>query len=251
MNNALHKGYIQSFEVKDVDTKSGTLVQAYTRYNVVDSDKDRGRKGMFNKAWRENKSRIRHLVNHDSDWSVGDPAEFWEDDEYAYMKSNIGTHDDGRDFIKMVESNLIKEASYGYNVTKSNKLKDGTTELLEVKLWEVSSMTSWGANEFTPVISLTKGADKSALFDDYVERLLNYESFIKNTTATDKAIKAAIVERDQIKSFLKTILHKTGTEAVLHEKETLQPQLMDRNVLDTQIKALWAQIEVEKQLLTA
>jgi HK97 family phage prohead protease len=251
MTMVLHKGYIQPFEVKDVDTRSGTLVQAYTRYDVVDSDNDRGRKGMFNKAWRENKDRIRHLLNHDPNRAVGNPVEFWEENEYAYMKSNISTDFEGQDFIKKVESKLIKEASYGYTVTKSNKLKDGTNELLEVKLWEVSSLTSWGANQFTPIISLTKGMDKTALFEDYVERLVNYETFIKNSTATDQAIQEAMVERDQIKSFLKTLIHKTGTEAVLQSKETLQPQLMKEDVLDSQIKGLLAQIEIQKQLLTA
>jgi HK97 family phage prohead protease len=249
VNKPLHKGYIESFEVKDFDAKSGTLVQAYTKYDVVDSDNDRGRKGMFIKTWRENKDRIRHLLNHDSNRAVGNPVSFWEDGEYAYMKSNISTDSEGTDFVKKVESNLIKEASYGYTVIKSNKLKDGTNELLEVKLWEVSSLTSWGANQFTPVISLTKGMDKTALFDDYVERLLNYESFIKNSSATDEAIIEAMGERDQIKSFLKTLLHKTGTEAVLPQKETLQPQLMTDEFLDT--KSIVALIEIQKQLLTA
>lgn len=242
----LEKGYVQSFEVKDMDMKTGYFEQAYTRFDIKDSDEERGRKGMFTKTWRENFNRIRHLVNHDSSWPVGEPKKFWEDNEYAYIGSQIGSHTDGEDFKKMVDSKLIKEASYGYTVIKSNKLKDGTTELLEVKLWEVSSLTSWGANEFTPVINLVKGMDRVELFDDYLERLVTLESFCYKSTASDKLLQQLELERDQIKSFLKTLL-KTGTEA---EQVSLQPQLND-DVLDIQIKAFSAMIEVQKQLLTA
>lgn len=242
----LHKGYVQSFEVKDIDMKSGTFIQAYTRYDVRDSDNDYGRKGMFTKTWKENFARIRHLVNHDTDWAVGEPQKFYDDNEFAYMQSQIGSHTDGEDFKKMVDSKLIKEASYGYTVIKSNKLKDGSQELLEVKLWEVSSLLGWGANEFTPVITLVKGRDKAAMFDDYLERLVTLESFCYKSTASDKLLQQLELERDQIKSFLKTLI-TTGTEAV---HETLQPQLNDA-VLNTQIKGLLAQIEIQKQLLTA
>jgi HK97 family phage prohead protease len=242
----LHKGFVQSFEVKDIDSKSGFFRQAYTRYDVKDSDEDRGRKGMFTKTWRENAKRIRHLLNHDTDRPVGEPQKLWEDNEYAYIDSQLGTNNDGEDFKKMVESNLIKEASYGYTVIKSNKLKDGSNELLEVKLWEVSSLTGWGANEFTPVISFVKGMNKSDLFEDYLQRLVALESFCKNSTATDHTLQKLELERDQIKSFLKTLL-TNGTEA---EPVSLQPQLND-GVLDIQIKAFSAMIEIQKQLLTA
>lgn len=246
MNKPLEKGFIQSFEVKDVDLKTGFFKQAFTRFDVLDSDKERGRKGMFNKTWQENKSRIRHILNHDYTHPLGDPQKFYEEGDLAIMESQIGSHNEGKDFLLMVDSGLVKEASYGYNVIKSNKLKDGTTELLEVKLWEVSSLTGWGANEFTPVLAFQKGADRSQLFDEFTERYLHLESFCYKSTATDKTLQKLELERDQIKSFLKTLLHKTGTEA---DDVSLQPQLMGDEFLDT--KSIVALIEVQKQLLTA
>lgn len=244
MNKPLEKGFIQSFEVKDVDLKTGFFRQAYTRYDVVDSDNERGRKGMFTKTWSENKNRIRHILNHDYTHPVGDPQKFYDEGDMAIMESQVGTHNEGKDFLLMVDSKLIKEASYGYNVIKSNKLKDGSTELLEVKLWEVSSLTGWGANEFTPVLAFQKGRSKSELFDEMTERYLELESFCYKSTATDKTLQKLETERDQIKSFLKTLLN-TGTEA---ESISLQPQL-NEDVLDT--KSIVALIEIQKQLLTA
>jgi HK97 family phage prohead protease len=245
VNKPLEKGFIQSFEVKDVDLKTGFFRQAYTRYDVVDSDKERGRKGMFTKTWQENKNRIRHILNHDYTHPVGDPQKFYDEQDLAIMESQVGSHNEGKDFLLMVDSKLIKEASYGYNVIKSNKLKDGTTELLEVKLWEVSSLTGWGANEFTPVLAFQKGISRAQLFDDFTERYLELESFCHKSTATDKTLQKLELERDQIKSFLKTLLTQTGTEA----DDSLQPQLMKEDVLDT--KSIVALIEIQKQLLTA
>lgn len=240
----LIKGYIQPFEVKDVDSKTGIFVQAYTRYNVLDSDKDRGRKGMFTKTWKENFSRIRHQVNHNKDWTVGDPQRFWDDEEYAYMESKIGTHNEGQDFIKMVESKLIKEASYGYEVIKSNKLEDGTTELLEVKLWEVSSLTGWGANEFTPVISLQKGMEEKSV-EESLEWYVDAKSFVRNSTATDFCIKQ--IESD-IKVFEQRLLKLAKrTEAA----DALQPPLEEKQVEELDTATILGFIEIQKQLLTA
>jgi HK97 family phage prohead protease len=248
VNKPLEKGFIQSFEVKDVDLKTGFFRQAYTRYDVLDSDQERGRKGMFTKTWSENKSRIRHILNHDYTHPVGDPQKFYDEGDMAIMESQVGSHNEGKDFLLMVDSKLIKEASYGYNVIKSNKLKDGSTELLEVKLWEVSSLTGWGANEFTPVLAYQKGRNKAELFDEFTERYLALESFCYKSAATDKTLQKLELERDQIKSFLKTLLTHTGTEAE-QEDVSLQPQLMKEDVLDT--KSIIALIEVQKQLLTA
>lgn len=219
MSNQLIKGYIQSFEVKDIDTKSGTFVQAYTRYDVKDSDGDYGRKGMFTKTWAENFKRIRHLLNHDTDRPVGEPQKFYDDNEYAYMQSQIGKHDLGSDFIKMVDSGLIKEASYGYSIIKANKLKDGSQEILEVKLWEVSSLTGWGANEFTPVIALQKGMDKQSLIKKHLDHYAALDSFCRSSDATDFTLQQLEIEKKHVENFLTQL--STVAEP---EEAPLQPQ---------------------------
>jgi HK97 family phage prohead protease len=195
--NDVYKIKSFDFPVKDVDLSSRTVVQAYTRYNVVDSDGDIGRKGMFNKTWSENMSRIKHLLNHDTTKPLGKPEQLWEDTEYAYGKSKIGTHALGDDFIKMADSGLITEASYGYRTMKENKSKEGN-ELLEVKMWEWSSLTAWGANQYTPIISLTKGLSKIEQADKITTRIKALEKFCRNSTATDETIELLLLELKQL-----------------------------------------------------
>lgn len=218
MNKQLQKGFIQPFEVKDIDAKSGFFKQAFTRYNVMDSDRDRGRKGMFTKTWAENFPRIRHILNHDYTIPLGAPLRFYDENDYAIMESQLGTNDDAEDFKKMVESNLIREASYGYTIIKADKQSDGSQDLLEVRLWEVSSLTGWGANEYTPVLAFQKGKDKAKALTDYIERYENLVSFCAKSTATDKTLQQLELERDQIKSFLVNLLGSTEAEDV-----SLQP----------------------------
>lgn len=227
MVNCLKKGFIESFEVKDIDKKSGLLTQAYTRYNVVDSDEDRGRKGMFTKTWKENFSRIRHLLNHNVDKAVGNPVKFWEDDEYAYYQSQIGTHDLGRDFAEMVDSNLIKEASYGYTVIKSNKLKDGTNELLEVKLWEVSSLTGWGANQYTPITSFTKSMDKAAFIKTHLEKYAALDRFLYTSKATDATLQELEIEKKNMEQQLIQLFSTPAEE----QSSSLEPEVKDAGLL--------------------
>lgn len=198
---------IKSFDlaIKDVDMGARTVVQAFTRYNVVDSDGDIGRKGMFNASWADhNMSRIKHLLNHDTTKPIGKVEKMWEDEDYAYGKSKIGTHALGEDFIKMADSGLITEASYGYKVMKERKGKEAN-ELLEVKLWEWSSLTAWGANQYTPIISLTKGLNKAEQEDKVSSRIKALEKFCKNTTATDETIELLLLEIKQLQQlFIQT-----------------------------------------------
>lgn len=242
MIKQLQKGFIQSFQVKDIDMKTGRFVQAFTRYNVLDSDKERGRKGMFSKTWAENLSRIRHILNHDYTVPLGEPQKFYDEGEYAVMKSQLGTNDSAEDFKKMVDSNLIKEASYGYTVIKAEKQKDGTQDLLEVRLWEVSSLTGWGANEFTPVLAFQKGLSKEQLVDDYLLRYESLVSFCAKSTATDHTLQQLELERDQIKSFLKDLLNSTEADDV-----SLQPH---SEVKSDELEEALALLTLQNRLLT-
>jgi uncharacterized protein len=201
MQNIIQYKSFADFAVKDVDTSGRTLVQAFTRYHVKDSDEDIGRPGMFTKTWSENFQRIKHILNHDITKPVGRPEKLWEDNEYAYMKSKIGTHILGDDFIKMADSGLITEASYGYNVIRENKTNEGN-ELLEVKLWEISSLTGWGANQYTPIISLQKGVQKADALSKMVERMKALEKFCKDSDATDETIQLLLIETKQLQQHI-------------------------------------------------
>lgn len=225
--NAVYQ--IKSFDlaVKDVDMGSRTIIQAYTKYNVIDSDGDRGRKGMFDKTWSENFSRIKHLLNHNTTQPVGKLNRLFDDTEYAYLDSKIGTHNLGEDFIKMADSGLITEASYGFKTLRSNKLKDGSNELLEVKLWEVSSLTHWGANEFTGIVSLTKSLTKEEQEKKIQERIKAVDKFCRNSTATDETIDLLLLELKQLQQLF-IDLSEQSTQAA---DEAPAPEMKDNESL--------------------
>ena len=112
------------------------------------------------------------------------------------------------DFIKMVESDLIKEHSIGYQVKKFNQVtswedyKEGDVrrELTELKLWELSSLTAWGANPNTPLTGL-KG---ELLINNEIEinKLVNQaeaiEDFCRNSKATDETIQQLLTYNKQL-----------------------------------------------------
>lgn len=154
-------------QFKDVDGKKGIVTGYFAHFDSVDSDGDVIKKGAFVRTISEygptaRKPRIKHLLNHDSWQPLGKLMELKEDDYGLYYESQVGTHNLGSDFIKMVESDLITEHSIGYRTMKFIQLrpwseyKEGVTvrELTELKLYEGSSLTAWGANPNTPLTGL-------------------------------------------------------------------------------------------------
>jgi uncharacterized protein len=223
MNNIYQ---IKSFdgEVKDVDMSSRTVTQIFTRYNVKDSDGDYGRKGMFTKTWSENFSRIKHLLNHDTTKPIGLTVKLYDDSDYAYGQSKVGTHSLGDDFIKMAESGLITEASYGYQTIKQNKIADGN-ELLEVKMYEWSSLTAWGANQYTPIVSLSKSMTKETTIDKVANRVKALEKFCKDSTATDETIELLLLELKQLQQLFIDISTPPVVETVEPEEKQIDVAL--------------------------
>jgi len=186
-------------EVKDVDAKKGIVTGYFSAFNIKDSDGDIIVPGAFQKSLSEwfPKGRIKHLLNHDPRQPLGKLMELKEDSYGLYYESQIGTHNLGRDFIKMVESDLVKEHSIGFNVKGSRKGKDAT-ELYDVVLYEGSSLTSWGANEYTPMLGLKS-------MDARIERVKKLEKFIKHTDATDETIELLMLEIKQLNQLIEDL----------------------------------------------
>jgi HK97 family phage prohead protease len=214
---------------KDINMSKREIVSQFSSYDVIDSYGDITMKGAFNRSVNNNFKRIKHLMNHDTTQVPGVPVEIWEDDKGAYLKSKIGTHTLGKDFLEMADSGIITEHSYGYGVVREEKsmVDDQNVNLLhEVKLWEVSSLSAWGANEFTPLISLSK-AQRSEKLDQMVKRMNLLEKFCKNSGATDDTIELLLIEIKQLQSLVAETITTDSVE------ETTPPV-----VEDTQAKNL-------------
>lgn len=199
-----YKAY--QLEVKDIDPPSGIVTGYFSAFNTKDSDGDVIRKGAFAKSIMENgpesqRPRIKHLLNHNPGHPLGSIFRLFEDDYGLYYESKVGTHNAGQDFIKMVESNLIKEHSIGFRTIKEQmNTKEGFNEIFEVKLYEGSSLTSWGANEFTPLLDM-----KSESINVLSERIKSFEKFVRNTDATDETIELCLLEIKQLSALVEKL----------------------------------------------
>ena len=169
--------------IKDLDMKQGIVTGYASSFNTLDSDGDIIVMGAFAKSIRDSgpgsvQPRIKHLLNHNTTQPLGLPEVLKEDTTGLYYESKTGTHALGLDFLKMVDSGLITEHSIGFATIKKQDNKDGTTTLSELKLWEFSSLTAWGANHNTPLI----GVKSLQSVDDRIEKLVKA---INNGTFTD------------------------------------------------------------------
>lgn len=235
-------------EIKDIDGKKGIVTGYFSSFDNVDSDGDVIRKGAFLKTIREQgpnskHPRIKHLLNHDVSKPLGVLTELKEDDKGLYYESKIGSHQLGQDFIKMVESDLVKEHSIGFRILKKNQLQDyegymknpsaGWYELMELKLYEGSSLTGWGSNERTPLTGI-KGEIDPAFLENRIKSL---EAFCRNSDASEETIESLLIEAKQLSQLLITTISRSTTQA----EKSLEPEKDDK--LD-ELKAI---IQITKQ----
>lgn len=224
-----YKGFESGASFKDVDGKKGIVSGYFSRFDNVDSDGDIIRQGAFTKTINENgpqsaNPRVKHLMNHNVTQPLGALQVLKEDATGLYYESQVGSHSLGQDFIKMVESGLITEHSIGFRTVKRNQLQDyegyqknpagGWFEIKEVKLFEGSSLTAWGANPLTPVTGLKSVTDINKI----IEQQKAIEAFCRNTTATDETIQMLLIHAKQLSQYILDIDHKSR-ETLLPEKD--------------------------------
>jgi uncharacterized protein len=208
-------------EIKDIDPPKGIVMGYFSKFDSVDSDNDVIRAGAFTKSINENgpnsmKPRIKHLLNHNPSLPLGSISMLVEDAYGLYFESKVGTHTLGKDFVKMVESDLIKEHSIGFRTIKEEmNTKEGYNELLELKLYEGSSLTGWGANENTPLLGLKSNIDQLN------DRIKAFEKFVRNTDATDETIEFCLLEIKQLAALVESMKStEPAVKAVQPEDET-------------------------------
>ena len=189
----------------------------FSKFGNVDSYGDIVMPGAFTKSFSERgpkatNPRIKHIMNHDISMPIGLLIDLKEDEYGGFYRSKIGTHSLGQDTLKMAESGLITEHSFGYEVIKSERDKSGAKKLNELKVWEISSLTGWGVNQYTPLTGIKS--------ENVTSRLQRLEKFIKNTTATDECIQMLMLEVKQLTQLVIDMQEKENTVPEL----TTQPE---------------------------
>lgn len=144
-------------EIKDVDEKGRVLVAANAIGNI-DNDKDRSMDGSFNKTLKENFPRLKWFLNHDRTLLLGVPVEGKQNSGYLELLGQLNmkkqlSKDVYEDYKLYAEYGRSLEHSIGVDALKYAQ-KGDIREVTEWKLWEYSTLTSWGANEDTPMLGI-------------------------------------------------------------------------------------------------
>lgn len=219
----MKKGYANkttNLNVKDVDTDSRMVSGYFSSFNNVDSDGDMIMKGAFTKSIQEHgvdsqtNRKISHLAFHDVTRPVGNLKVLREDEKGLYFESEMGTHDDGDNALRMYKDGIIKEHSIGFNYVadKTNFIEiesDKTTNplvkdiggywsLTEVKLWEGSFVT-FGANAETPNLTNIKSQeDLNNVMSNLKQRMDTFIKALKDGNYSQKYNNLFEVELMQI-----------------------------------------------------
>lgn len=224
------KTEVLSAEIMDLNVKQGIVTGYFSKFNNVDADGDIIRPGAFTKTIKENGPesslpRIKHLLNHDPSLPLGVLTSLKEDGYGLLYQSQVGSHELGEDFIKMVESGLITEHSIGFKIIKRNQIQSyenyiknpslGQYEITEIKLYEGSSLTAWGANPYTPITSLKSANDMDLL----VAKHEAIEKFCRNTNATDDTIQMLLLHSKQLAQMLVDMKRTTEPEQSIQPEE--------------------------------
>lgn len=185
------KGINEGFQ--DTDLKQGIVSGYFAMFGNKDLDGDIIEKGAFTKTIQERgpngKGLIKYLLDHDRYKAVAKITALEEDYKGLRYTAKIGTHALGQDFVKMVESELINQHSFGFvtvkemydSQAKANRIK-------EVMMHEGSAIQFLGANPETTYIDLKSPVEimaEIARFELFIEKM---KKFAKNSDATDETI---------------------------------------------------------------
>ncbi len=155
-----------NYEIKSLDDKG--IVQFYANvFHNLDSDRDISLPGSFSKTLSENAKRLRHFKYHDSRLMPGVVIEAKEDEvgllvtSQLIMNTQLGK-ETYEEYKAMFDAGKQMEHSIGCNAIKYERDEaEDCRKVAEWKLWEVSTLTAWGANDKALAVSLKNLQDIS------------------------------------------------------------------------------------------
>lgn len=200
-----------SLSIKDISEKDGIVSGYFSSFGNQDSDGDIIEHGAFTKTITErgpqsSKPRIKHLLDHYTSKAIGVLQELKEDSKGLFYVSKLGGHTLGRDALHMYMDGIITEHSIGFETIKATEDKSNKIiRLKELKLWEGSSLQTWGANPETPVNGV-KGIGKKP--HEYIERINVITKALRNGKYTDETFELLEIELKQIQEVINNLLQK-------------------------------------------
>lgn len=187
--------------VLDVDMKRRTVKGIFASFDTIDDGNDVFRRGAFTKTIMENgpssaDPRIKHLYNH---WdAIGVIQDLKETNIGLEYVSILGRDTLSHDTLLKYEDGIITEHSVGYQTVKAITPTDmkQPRELLEVRLWEGSSLDKWGMNKNTPVLKSVENVQF------VLKQMEDFERIFKKGRYTDDTFQIMELQYKQIKQML-------------------------------------------------
>ena len=205
-------------EIKDIDESKGIVQMYVNAFGNEDSDGDISVKGSFAKTTKENLSRIKHFLNHNSDILLGVPLEFKEDDFGLLTTSQMNM---SKQVVKDVFADYKLFAEHNKSLEHSVRVQDVKRDtkderlVLEWKLWEYSTLYSWGSNENTPLMNIKSMDDlklmirdgnysdeKSKIIQDLYDKLKN---LLKPEALSNKPLATSLTDSERMELFMKQL----------------------------------------------
>ena len=177
--NSHYKIKSQSFGIKDINLEKREVAMYLSHFGNIDSDGDLLVKGCFKKSLQEkgvdstSNRKIAFLRYHNWEMPIGKFTRLEEDDMGLFAVGQLGQSTLGNDALLDYQDEIIREHSIGFKYIpdKIKWVEDASMErggyylISEVALWEGSAVT-FGANELTPVVQISKGENKGDIIND-------------------------------------------------------------------------------------
>jgi uncharacterized protein len=233
MGNYLYKNVDES--VQDVDTEKGIVTGYFSIFGNKDSDNDIILPGAYKKTLKENgpqseRPRILHLFMHDPMQILAKPFVLKEDKKGLYFESKISDTTLGRDVIQLYRDKVLTEHSIGYNIVKREiDEKEETQKLIELKLWEGSTV-SWGANMDALVETVKADGLSTDIWQKIIKKFDALNTAIKGNY-TDDTARVLEIQFNQLKNLVLSLIPKVeparSTQPEPEPKVVTAKELMD------------------------
>lgn len=217
-------------KANDLDETRGIVTVAVNGIGIVDSQNDISMPGSFNKTLKENITRMKWFLNHDTTQLLGVPLSGEEKDGNLVMVGQLNLSKQiGRDTLEdyklYAAAGRTLEHSIGVQAVKRDK--NDKRKVLEWKMWEYSTLTSWGSNPQTFLVGI-KNDDPTTVRQniEFIRRALQMRY-------TDERLKQYEMRLDMLTKALEGAVVVTcpycGQEFVWDEAErhTLSQQVLD------------------------
>ena len=153
----IYQRLLYKTKANDLDEEKGIVTVAVNGIGIVDSQNDISMPGSFNKTLKENIGRMKWFLNHDTTQLLGVPLEGEEKDGNLVMVGQLNLakqigRDTLEDYKLYASAGRTLEHSIGVQAVKRDS--SDKRKVLEWKMWEYSTLTSWGSNPQTFLVGI-------------------------------------------------------------------------------------------------